>query len=145
MIQGRELHGLMEQTVDREVIDGAMVLTTKGSILTTAGFENVEAKVISAISANIWSHFLYLPTKNREMGDLRTLVFRAEYGVVGVAEVGPEYIVGLYSRRQAADFVARLAALRTQLLTTSSLKPFDETEAAAPMSAWLPADGDKAS
>ncbi|KAJ8600077.1 hypothetical protein CTAYLR_001892 [Chrysophaeum taylorii] len=125
MIRGRELYGIIEQAVDREEVDGAIVVTTKGSILTTAGFE--EPKVVSAISANIWSHFRVVG----DLGDLETVVFDAEQGVLAVGGL-PEYLVGLYSKKRAQPglLLARLEALRSQLVAYTSLTPTDDVVAA---------------
>lgn len=65
MIRARELYSLLDQVVDRETVDGAIILTNKGSILTTAGFD--EPKVVAAITANIWQHLSCA-------GDLQTAV-----------------------------------------------------------------------
>lgn len=85
---------MMEKIVDGETIDGAMVLTEKGSILTAWGFDDLSPKVVSAISANIWSHFEYL-------GKLQTLLFEAEKGLLALANLSESAcFVALYTRRK---------------------------------------------
>ena len=64
----------------REVVadggGGAMLISCKGAILASAGFDQAEPKIVSAIAAHVWAHVALVPTKYPQVGDLRTMARR---------------------------------------------------------------------
>ena len=72
MIRSKDLHVLLREVVEHHS-GGAMLISNKGAILASAGFEQQEPKVVSAISAHIWAHVALVPTQYPAVGDLRTL------------------------------------------------------------------------
>lgn len=101
----------MEKAVDREAIDGAMVLTDKGCIMTSWGFDSLSPKVVSAICANVWSHF-------QHVGKLQTLLFQAEQGHLAVANLlNTDCFVALYTRqtKDPAWLLQRLGQVVTEI------------------------------
>ena len=72
MIRSKELHSELREVV-ADGVGGAMLISSKGAILASAGFEHFEPKIVSAISAHVWAHVALVPTKYPQVGDLRTM------------------------------------------------------------------------
>jgi len=115
MLPLKELHEVMAGFVDGDV-DGAMVMTLKGSVLMSAGFETVDPKVTGAISANIWNYFGDATTP--DLGNLQTLVFDCDDGLLALATVcATACFACVYSAKRSdpSALMTRLAALKTRL------------------------------
>lgn len=122
MLRTRELHALLQDVVDAPgecAVDGALLLTEKGSVIATAGFVSVPSKVVSALSANLWSHLDAVASRNGHFGELQTTIVDAAAGVLVLASLFDDgsHFVCLFSADRAAPgfLLARLKALRDSL------------------------------
>ena len=75
MIRSKELHVMLREVV-ADGGGGAMLISCKGAILASAGFDQAEPKIVSAIAAHVWAHVALVPTKYPQVGDLRTMARR---------------------------------------------------------------------
>ena len=75
MIRSKELHVMLREVV-ADGGGGAMLISCKGAILASAGFDQAEPKIVSAIAAHVWAHVALVPTKYPQVGALRTMARR---------------------------------------------------------------------
>merc|ERR1719482_506902 len=131
MIRSKELHVMLREVV----ADGG-----GGAILASAGFDQAEPKIVSAIAAHVWAHVALVPTKYPQVGDLRTMLFDVEGGTLVLGELlEASHFVCLYSKKEygepLSDLFARLAALQQKLAEMCgdalSGRPDDSPEAGA--------------
>ena len=54
MIRSKELHVMLREVV-ADGGGGAMLISCKGAILASAGFDQAEPKIVSAIAAHVWA------------------------------------------------------------------------------------------
>ena len=78
MIRSKELHVMLREVV-ADGGGGAMLISCKGAILASAGFDQAEPKIVSAIAAHVWAHVALVPTKYPQVGDLRTMARRPRH------------------------------------------------------------------
>jgi len=111
-----ELHALVEEIVDRKKVHGAMLMTTKGSLLVMAGFDGMEAQVTGALAANVWSYFSHVNVKYPDAGEMSTMVFEGSEGILAVSSVigASACFLALYStnRLDPGFLVVRISELR---------------------------------
>mmetsp|Transcript_26710 Transcript_26710/g.86524 ORF Transcript_26710/g.86524 Transcript_26710/m.86524 type:complete len:158 (+) Transcript_26710:118-591(+) len=139
MIRSKELHVMLREVV-ADGGGGAMLISCKGAILASAGFDQAEPKIVSAIAAHVWAHVALVPTKYPQVGDLRTMLFDVEGGTLVLGELlEASHFVCLYSKKEygepLSDLFARLAALQQKLAEMCgdalSGRPDDSPEAGA--------------
>ena len=107
---------MMEEFVDKKIVDGSMLMTLKGSVLMIAGFDGKDPKVTGAVSATIWNYVSDAATKNPDIGDLQTVVFDCDDGLLALT-VATACFACLYSASKSdpAALTSRLSALKTRL------------------------------